>query len=69
MGAFGLPFIKRRFMDINQKELFVNQYSGYIANQLHETYEEARKGCGNDPQIKTIKFVRAPEEPEEETTE
>jgi hypothetical protein len=49
-------------MDIDQKELFVNQYPRYIANRSHETYEEARKGCDNDPKVKTIKFVRAPED-------
>ena len=51
-------------MDINQKELFMNQYPNYIANHSHDTYEEARKGCNDDPKVKTIKFVRAPEEPE-----
>lgn len=56
-------------MDINQKELFVNQYPNYIANHSHESYEEARKGCCDDPKVKTIKFVRVPEEEPEEVKE
>lgn len=48
-------------MEIDQNEIFLNQYPNYIAGQAHPTYTEARRGCGDIPNVKTIRFVRAPE--------
>ena len=50
--------------DKDLQEIFLNQHIHYLAGLVYESYEAARNGCGNTPHIKTIKFVRAPEEPE-----
>ena len=49
-------------MEIDVKEIFLNQYASYIANNSHESFEAARKACGDMQDVKTVKFVRASEE-------
>jgi hypothetical protein len=49
-------------MEPNVNEIFLNQYPKYIANNVYTSHESARNGCRDLPGVKTIKFIRVPEE-------
>jgi len=46
------------------EEVFVNQYPAYIAKMAHFSLQDTRRAKGEDPEVKTLRYVLS-DDPEE----
>lgn len=37
--------------------IYLNMYPNYLASQAHMTFDDARKACNHDPNVRTVRYV------------